>query len=222
MWNWFSENATALNALASIFTLLIWAIYLQILVGSYREGHRAKILINRGAGPTLNGRCLIANMSAKAIYIDAVLLDFWLEQDGQNQHHSYSLSNLSFERYEARDPRSKWFQGPLDAGEHIDIGSFHALVETMSPDGFDSYDKLQSIKITVAATYASEDRPVAAERVFDVFQNGSEQLLSPRSYSAHQIRSRRGRRRIISAMRSLHDSERPNTEKDTGAVKPFT
>ncbi|WP_174801075.1 hypothetical protein [Martelella limonii] len=219
MWSWINDNSGAISALASIATLFIWAIYLQMLFNSYREGRRAKILINRGASPTLDGHCLVGNMSAKAIFIDAVLLDFTVKTENGRQDFSYSLSNLTFDEQSAPDPRTKLFQGPLDAAEHLDLGTFRGLISKMSPPGFNSFETIESLCITIVATYSSEDRPVAAERVFDIIGARDELVVSPRSYAAHQLRSKRDRRRIERTMLNLHRSERSPDHQTDGAVE---
>ncbi|WP_180901804.1 hypothetical protein [Martelella soudanensis] len=213
MWGWINDNAAAISAVASIATLMIWVIYLQMLFSGFREGRRAKILINRGGSPTLNGHCLVANMSAKAIFIDAVLLDFSVNDEAGRRHFSYSLSNLTFEDDNASDPRAKLFQGPLAAAEHLDLGTFRTLIERMSPPDFDRFETIESIRITIVATYTSEDRPVAAERVFDIIGERDELVVSPRSYAATQLRSHRQRRRIERSRRDLHQSERDGRDR---------
>lgn len=209
MWNWINEYSGALSALGSLATIVIWAVYLQLLFGSYREGRRAKILINRGAGPTLDGHCLVANMSARPIYIDAVLLDFTVqEEDGECKQLSYSLSNLNIDDEDTSDSRTRLFQGPLQSGEHIDIGTFRQLIGKMSPPDFDAFETIDSVRIVIVATYTSEDKPAAAERIFDVIKKDDRLLLSPRTYSAHQLRGRRARKGIEQTMRDLQRGER--------------
>jgi len=219
MWNWVNENASAISAVASVCTLLIWAIYLQLIFSGFREGRRAKILINRGGSPTLDGHCLVANMSAKALFIDAVLLDFTVKNGADRDHFSYSLSNLTFDDDSVSDPRAKLFQGPLDAAEHLDLGSFRKLISKMSPPDFDSFETIENIRITIVATYTSEDRPVAAERVFDIDGERGDLMVSPRSYAATQLRSQRQRRRIERMMRGLHQSEQGDGRETTNGVE---
>ncbi len=219
VWGWINAHSGALSAIASFCTIIIWAIYLQLIFSGFREGRRAKILINRGAGPTLDGHCLVANMSAKPIYVDAVLLDFTLKDEEGDRALRYSLSNLNFEEDDTRDRRERWFQGPLDSGEHIDLGSFRSLIGKMSPKGFDDFENIADVKLTVVATYTSEDQPVAAERGFDIIQKDGDLLLSPRSYSANQIRSRSARKRIEAEMREMHDSERGDDRETSDGVK---
>ena len=219
MWGWVNENAGAISAVASVATLFIWAIYLQLIFSGFREGRRAKILINRGGSPTLDGHCLVANMSAKALFIDAVLLDLTVKNGTDSEHFSYSLSNLTFDENNASDPRAKLFQGPLAAAEHLDLGTFRALIAKMSPPDFDRFETIENINITIVATYTSEDRPVAAERVFDIVGQRDELVVSPRRYAASQLRSQRQRRRIERLMRDLHQSERGDGRNKTDGVK---
>lgn len=219
MWGWVNENAGAISAVASVATLFIWAIYLQLIFSGFREGRRAKILINRGGSPTLDGHCLVANMSAKALFIDAVLLDLTVKNGTDREHFSYSLSNLTFDENNASDPRAKLFQGPLAAAEHLDLGTFRALIARMSPPDFDRFETIEDINVTIVATYTSEDRPVAAERVFDIVGERDQLVVSPHRYAASQLRSRRQRRRIERLMRDLHQSERGDGRNKTDGVK---
>lgn len=219
MWGWVNENAGAISAVASVATLFIWAIYLQLIFSGFREGRRAKILINRGGSPTLDGHCLVANMSAKALFIDAVLLDLTVKNGTESEHFSYSLSNLTFDENNASDPRAKLFQGPLAAAEHLDLGTFRALIAKMSPPDFDRFETIENINITIVATYTSEDRPVAAERVFDIVGQRDGLVVSPRRYAASQLRSQRQRRRIERLMRDLHQSERGDGRNKTDGVE---
>ncbi|WP_367715025.1 hypothetical protein AB2N04_13975 [Nitratireductor sp. GISD-1A_MAKvit] len=113
MWNWLEEYHGSVSALASVLTLVIWTLYFQILLSSYRRTLRAKILINRGAGQHLDAHCLIANMSAEPIYIEAVLVDVGLGggEEGAMQWQRCSLSDLDLDVQDRSDPRPQWFQG---------------------------------------------------------------------------------------------------------------
>lgn len=184
MWGWLNDNSGAIRPIAGVATLGIRAVYLQMLFSSYREGRRAKFPITPGGTPTFDGHCLVANMSAKAIFVDAVLLDLTVSTEQNEKHFSYSPSNLTFDN-NGSDPRAKLFQGPLDAAEDIDLGSFRTLITRMSPPRFDHLETIENIRITIVATYTSEDSPVAAERIFDIIGEQSKLVVSPRiSYAA--------------------------------------
>ena len=69
---WIAQHSQAISALTSIGTLLVWVIYLQIFVSSYRRQLRATLLITHGAGDGLEARCLLSNMSSGAVHVASV------------------------------------------------------------------------------------------------------------------------------------------------------
>lgn len=197
MWEWVKENSGALGAIASVLTLLVWGLYFQLLYNNYRRLRRAKILINRGAGETLDAQCIVANMSAEAIYLEAVLVSFGPD-DEREESTVCSLSDLDTNTPPGTDPRRDWLQGPLQSGELLDIGTYRSLMEKAEAGGAaitpEGGRMVFSLTVTIVATYMSEDGLVAAERTFDVDRRATR--LAPRSFSARQIRSRRDRRAI--------------------------
>jgi hypothetical protein len=202
MWEWLENNNGAVSALASILTLLVWTLYFQLLYNNYRRLRRPRILINRGAGQTAEARCIVANMSAEAIYIEAVLISFGDESDA-DQPTVCSLSELdTTSSQDDVDPRRAWLQGPLQSGELIDIGSYQSLMDKAADGtggaGEDGAGRTEAatLTVTVVATYLSEDGLVAAERVFDLDRDVRPTRLKPRSTSARQIRSASARRSI--------------------------
>ena len=75
--------------------------------------------------------------------------------------------------------------------KHVDLGAFRTLIIRMWPPGFNGFETIENTRITIVATYTSEDSPVAAERIFDIIGEQSKLAGSPRSYAAHQFRSKR-------------------------------
>jgi hypothetical protein len=202
MWDWLKDNHGAVSATASILTLFVWTLYFQLLYNNYRRLRRPRILINRGAGQTTDAKCIVANMSAEAIYIEAVLLSFGSE-DADAEPTVCSLSDLdTTTAQEDVDPRRAWLQGPLHSGELIDIGSYQSLMDKASGsaggarEDEDGRAVAAKLTVTVVASYLSEDGLVAAERVFDLDDTARPTRLMPRRTSARQIRSTRSRRSI--------------------------
>lgn len=109
-----------LTVLINLFMLLVWALCFQLLLNAHRRQRRAKILINRSGGHDLGARCLVSNMGAEAIYIEAVIVECDTDRSGQ-----VSLTSLdTIAREPDGDPRRSWFQGPLQPGELISLGNF--------------------------------------------------------------------------------------------------
>jgi hypothetical protein len=214
LWSWLRENHGAVSALASLATLVVWTLYFQMLLMNYRRTLRPKILINRGAGHRLQAHCLIADMSAEPIYIEAVLLDVGYLADGEKAvaRSRYSLSDLDLDILNGSDSSPQWFQGPLDSSEWLDIGTFQQLIgkvleqdrtaEGAFPvDRMPALDRLRELTVIVVATYRAQDLLVAARRSFDVKQDTIGKRLIPRHFTAEQIRSRRDRRALERIMR---------------------
>ncbi len=217
MWQWLLDNNGAVSAVASILTLFVWGLYFQLLYNNYRRLRRPKILINRGAGQTAQARCIVANMSAEAIYVEAVLISFDPDQSS-DRPTICSLSDLDTTAPTENDPRRSWLQGPLQSGELIDIGSYQSLIDKAVAGNETETTRhgrppVHSLGVTVVASYLSEDRLVAAERVFDLEPCGPSVRLCPRSFSARQIRSHADRTSIEKLMmrdlRSPADAPRP-------------
>jgi hypothetical protein len=204
MWQWLLDNHGAVGAVASILTLFVWALYFQLLYNNYRRLRRPKILINRGAGQTAQARCIVANMSAEAIYVEAVLVSFDPDQSG-GEPTVCSLSDLDTSAPMENDPRRSWLQGPLQSGELIDIGSYQSLIDKAAAGNETEAAQhgrppVHALGVTVVATYLSEDRLVAAERVFDLEPCGPSVRLRPRTFTARQIRSHADRASIEKLM----------------------
>jgi hypothetical protein len=201
MWSWLQDNHGAISAIASVLTLAIWTLYFQLLLSSYHHRRRPKILISLVAGHRPSAHCLVTNMSAEPIYVEAIFTEIGKRGPGEPRRiERRSLSDLDIRTVKDGDRRPQWFQGPLNSGEMIDIGSFGDLVK-MTSDGGDFDGDMNEIILTVAATYTAEDTLVAARRVFDIGRRDGELLLRPRSPSAEQVRSRSARRKIEDALR---------------------
>ncbi|WP_367715024.1 hypothetical protein AB2N04_13970 [Nitratireductor sp. GISD-1A_MAKvit] len=93
------------------------------------------------------------------------------------------------------------FRGPLDSSEWIDIGTYRQLIGQAVARG-EAASRMRQVTITVVATYRAQDTLVAARRTFDITRDSAGERLSPRNFTAEQIRSRRQRRVIEQLMRS--------------------
>jgi hypothetical protein len=204
MWNWIAENHQVISALANIAMLFVWIAYLQVFVSSYRRQKRSNILINRGAGSGPEARCLISNMSAEAIYIESVIATV-VTPEGRL---SRPVTELSGGR---SDLDLKTRQGPLQAGDFIDIGSFQSLLEPVlrlgtglrGTSASDDLETVVAFEIKVIAVHGSEDMLTGATRRFELTRRQDQWLVRGHSVGTHQIRSRRERGR-------LHDDVEPD------------
>jgi hypothetical protein len=205
-WEIIKNNHGAINAIAGALTLVIWALYFQLLLNSYRHRIRPKININRGDGKSCASRCVISNMSAEAVYVEAIILTL-----GDNEDRRVcSLSDLDVSTSPDSDTRSQLFQGPLRSGEFIDIGTFDSLIEKAQTSfqerkipGHDTPE----LEVMVVATYTADDGLIAAERHYELhFSNGT-RLLTPTTFVTRQVRSRKEMQKVEKFMLEWYKSD---------------
>lgn len=194
VWQWLSDNSETINVALNFFMLIVWALYFQLLLNAQQRQRRAKILINRTAGHTLSANCLITNMSAEPIYLEAVVVEFQTPK-GPSRCSLTDLDTLKSEP--DSDVRREWFQGPLMNGDYVDIGSFDHLLckategEEEAPQQFDAFD------LIVIATYGPDHEPVVARRPF----HKDDGQKSWHAGATEQVRWKAKRRSFASYMR---------------------
>lgn len=202
MFEWITAHEKTINTLVNLGMLIVWISYLHVFISSYRRQNRANILINRGAGAGLNGRCLVSNMSADAIYVESIVAT--LETiDGDMTCPITELIGQE-EKNVLPDLKLDTRQGPLLAGHVRDIGTFHSLIahvlqhEDSHRNAIEHFiqQSLRAVQITVVAVYGSEDLLVGARRRFEIVRTGGDLGLKACTVSAEQIRSRRERKAI--------------------------
>lgn len=190
----FLSDQITLNVIINALMLFVWALYFQLLLNAQWRQKRAKILINRSAGRSINSNCIVTNMSPEPIYINAVVIEMGNESD----RLVCSLTDLedAIKAPEA-NPMTHWFQGPLTQGEYINLGAYRELLEravsASSPHGR-KLDLPNTFQISVIANHGPDELLVAASRQFRWDQReGKDRLAAGETY---QIRSRRERRRL--------------------------
>lgn len=184
--DWITAHSDAISALASAGMLVVWLVYLQVFISSYRRGLRATLLIARGAGEGLSARCLIGNMSSGAIYISSVQVR--LETAARDV--SSAVTNVDPE-----GPGSTR-QGPLKEGCCQDIGSFGELIREGLAAAARGHDEVSRITVEVVAVYGSEDLPVGARRTFLIRHDADGPTVHGCNTWTDQIRRRRERRAL--------------------------
>lgn len=193
---WIAEHPQVISALTSIGTLLVWVIYLQVFVNSYRRQLRATLLITRGAGDELDARCLLSNMSSGAVYVESVVVTL----STASRTIVGPVTDIRDARGEITEQAGRSTrQGPLDGGESRDLGSFASLVrQVLAQTSVElSQTELEAITVKVIGIYGSEDLPVGACRTFLLRDEGGRRRMSGEGVRTRQIRTWRERRRLI-------------------------
>ena len=106
------------------------------------------------------------------------------------------------------DGRPKTYQGPVAAGDYIDIGTFEDILGRAGwqalPDHRRSRSRPIELELTVIATYRSEDLIVGATRCFELEENdaGTDDTgwtIKARTADTRQIRSKTERKALHKA-----------------------
>ena len=70
-----AAHADVLGLLVSFCTLLIWAVYAQLLYAGFRRQRQPSLMLNRGHGHGLEALCVVGNMSAEGIFVQYVIAE---------------------------------------------------------------------------------------------------------------------------------------------------
>jgi hypothetical protein len=203
---WIIQNQPAITAFTGVGTLVVWIIYLQVFLSSYRRQLLAKILISRGAGDGLDARCFVSNMSSGPVYVQSIIVTLHLAEE----HWMCPVTDLlDLEQEETpSEPRLKTRQGPLLTGEFKDMGTFRSLVRhvvrhkrgsSADLDG-ELSRKMGAIEIELLGLYGAEDLPIGATRKFLVVHSDDDMHLLGETLTTAQIRSRRDRKKLLDAL----------------------
>lgn len=208
---WIARHGSAISALTGLGTLMVWVVYLQVFVSSYRRQLRATLLITRGPGHGLEARCFLSNMSSGPVYVTSVQVQLdattgttvspvtdILDVEVEGTRKGARPDHLPAPARPGADLGAHTRQGPLFNGETRDIGSFQELIRQAAVENLSATRLLRSVTIEVVGLYGSEDLPVGARRCFVVLDRGGELIVRGQEIRTQQIRRRRDRRDLLS------------------------
>lgn len=208
MMDWVSQNSSAITALTSLCTLLVWLFYAQLLYLNFKRQRQPKIIINRGFGRTMQARCVISNMSPEPIFIEHIIAILHTDQG------AISRDLIDFEESTAKEGEVSRLiettrQGPMLSGSYNHIGTFRDIIDRvlrfhgLPSEDFRATDgrTLQAIELRVIAVYGSEDSPVGASRTFALTMSSEGKVLVPTRLDTRRYASRPKRRVVRRWMR---------------------
>ena len=191
MLEWFSANATFVQAVVSIVTALVWLVYLQLFLVSFLRQRRPEILVSRGAGAGLEARCFIANLGLEPIYVSQLLMSV---RTSDQTLYAAITDRVSMSEEQERDPKQATNQGPLRSGDSFDAGSFGELVRhALRVAGASEDTEVRSFKLTVIALHAASAVFIAGIREYEVIERDGGTEVAPTGLTTRQIRSPLGR-----------------------------
>jgi hypothetical protein len=204
MFEWITQNANVLSLVIDIGMLAVWLTYLHVFLNGFQRQTRSKIVINRGVGNDLDARCLISNMSSESIYVESIVAS--VEAAGRDWRCTVTDIDTADGQELPPDPKQRTHQGPLRAGDYMDIGSYRQLLDRVFKGHGSAGAVLGELdapivaQVEVVADYASEDLLVGARRRFNLELHDGRWLLKAKSGGTEQIRAGRERRRMSSAL----------------------
>lgn len=191
---WISSHGQLISALTGVGMLLVWVVYLQVFISSYRRQLRATLLIARGVGDGLEARCFLSNMSSGPVYVQSVIITL------ETAEGTLIRPATDIQDGEG-SPIERTRQGPLQPGGIRDIGSFRSLICHAFEAADDQAEIVRAMVIEILGVYGSEDLPVGARRRFVLTKTQGRIRLQGDTIETQQIRKRRERRRLISELR---------------------
>ncbi|MDF2235574.1 hypothetical protein P2H44_23710 [Albimonas sp. CAU 1670] len=207
MLDWLSENATLVQIAVQGLTAGIWIVYLHLLLAGFRRQRRSNLLISRAAGAGDRAHLMVSNLGAEPIDVVSVIADLEFEIGARRvgegtrwaSRTAVASDRNSDSRRAADDSLQATLKGPLESGEHRDLGSFADLMEAamadLEPDGPEG--ALRGVALTVVAESGCDALLVAGRQRFSVveMQDGRRAWL-PRSARTEQVRAGRARRAL--------------------------
>lgn len=196
-------NAPIISAAASLGTLCIWAVYLQIFVGGHRRQIKPMLVINHGEGRTLNAHCLVTNMSKDPVHIQSVVASVTTEAQ------TYTAYITDAEDIRRSGVDTGWQrmtrQGPLQPGTMVDMGTFDCIIEYAKATALvsDEHPVLRgdmmpdTIEITILGIYGSEDLLIGAARTFHLTTSEAGGSIKASEALTRQITRRHERKKLL-------------------------
>ncbi|ANH08633.1 hypothetical protein [Shinella sp. HZN7] len=192
--DWIAQHGDLVSALTGVGTLIVWIIYLQVFVSSYRRQLRATLLITRGAGDEDDTRCFVSNMSAGPVYVQSVMVTLETE-DRKIVSAATDIRDIQDKTQVNSLDRTR--QGPLHPGQLKDIGSFRSLMSHGLKETDASPAVVRAVLVEVLGVYGSEDLPVGARRRFILVRSQGGVRIEGDTIETQQIRKRRERRQLV-------------------------
>ncbi|MEX1081349.1 MAG: hypothetical protein WD382_11830 [Halofilum sp. (in: g-proteobacteria)] len=205
---WISNNSAALSVLINAGMLAVWLFYAQLLLNSYRRSRRPKIIVDQGVGRGLKSYCLIANMSSEAVFVQVVVAALYNSEDrisrditnlkvrarGENAEGQAGVSGI----------QAQTVQGPLQAGNYLDIGTFGEVIDAVLKEHGTSGEESReeqadrySLELTVIATFGPENQPIGARRCFEFSRSDKgEQRVRPTKVDTERMSGIRDRKQM--------------------------
>ncbi|WP_339112853.1 hypothetical protein [Thioclava sp. GXIMD2076] len=205
MWNWITENVTALQAMVSLLSTVVWIVYLNLFLSSYQRQKRSSILISRAGSNQMGAHCIVSNMGSEPAFLVDVLAEIATDE----RIITASVADRLESWDEGASPSTTVSaEGPIESGGYTDIGTFEQLFDRVCRQSEieNCAHRISHVNlIAIAATNQAREL-VAAHRSFEVNRSeGRAPRLHPVQVEAIQIRSRHKRKKLTAILKQMQD-----------------
>lgn len=201
------DYAPLISAVMAATTALIWIVYLNVFLSSYRRQRRPSILITSGAGRGMRSHCFVTNLGLEPVFLLDILLDL-TQPDGTLIRAIIPERNERWANDDQPDPedaRRATNVGPLHSGEEIDIGRFSTLIERACAENpqVRADMPLACLEVTVVSITAARAELCGASRRYRVDTDDEGNVrLRPTTLKARQLQGMYARRRLARQLAS--------------------
>jgi len=177
MLDWLSQYSNIINIFINACVLLVWVFYAQLLLSSYWQYRRSRLLINQIKGKDLDATLLVANMGEQPVFIQGLLADVQTDDRAFTQVLTDVELHATGDDPDATSRTTA--QGTLSSGGYMELGAFRDLVRWTVPQ--DQQHRCRSLSVRIVFLHGSSRRPVGIWRRFTL---NHEQADRPRVYPA--------------------------------------
>jgi hypothetical protein len=187
-----TEHIEVVNAALNATMVLIWTVYLQVFLMSHLRQGRNVIHVDLGDAAGARSRCLVTNLGASAIYVQAIVAELSIEG---HSSRTRITDRDEISENDVEDPLARTNRGTLDSGQTLDIGSLDDLVRRARIRLGEDWtsDHIDSVTITVVAISGQIDRVVAASKTFSAEHDRNDRIFKAQTILTRQIRPRQTR-----------------------------
>ncbi|KAF0095735.1 MAG: hypothetical protein E1N59_511 [Puniceicoccaceae bacterium 5H] len=205
---WMNSNSGALSVLTNGGMLIVWIVYAQLLLRSYRRRRRPRMAISSSSSKQEGGRIIACNLAANSIFVECIMLCLTYEDDQKRRR----FLDESVMGETARDGPV----GALKSGHSFDLGTIKDLIESSFGRAKDQnghfLEGTKAIQVVVIGFYAENKMPFAAGRHFDIECEGEHMKLHTDSVFTDHWTSKRERYEACEWLKEYYGARRNRSE----------
>jgi hypothetical protein len=205
MLEWIGARSDVIDTAANVAIVVIWVVYLQVFLVTFRRQRRTSIHIDRGVASDEHARCIVTNMGQEPVYLLAVVVDFG--GDGHRQRAVVTDRDELAEK-EVSVQLDRTNQGPLAQGEARDVGSLADLMQRARGrlDADIPQAEIERMCVSAVAISNQGEQLVAARKDFEAeHRQDGRVLFTPATVLTRQIRSRWKRRDLLEFLETRNE-----------------